>query len=294
MKKARRGSYEKMWGTFAAIAIGLAGAAQAMSADHPNHSESLPSMDTIKHLHDYQVIELRRYTTTDGAAPRFAKYFDSYFPEAFEQLGAMVFGQFLERANPNHFTWLRGYKDLPARPVVNASFYYGPLWREHREKINAILPDSDNVMLLHPLRPETGVTVLPAVDPVLEEKGAQGVGVMQVIAIKKGHEADVAQQAEALFASYRMAGVHPAGILVTLDVPNNFPQLPIRTDGPWLVWLGIVQDNKVLQNQLKPAMKTAAQTLLDTGLLREAPELIELNPTPRSRLRWLSDAQAGP
>ena len=30
-----------------------------------------------------------------------------------------------------------------------------------------------------------------------------------------------------------------ARFLVTLDVTNNFPQLPIRTDGPYLVWLGV-------------------------------------------------------
>jgi len=33
-------------------------------------------------------------------------------------------------------------------------------------------------------------------------------------------------------------------VLVTLDVPNNFPQLPVRTDGPYLVWLGIVRDTR--------------------------------------------------
>ncbi|WP_266159972.1 hypothetical protein [Dyella silvatica] len=293
MKSSHRRGYAVLFAIAAAIGIGLAGpAAAASQANH--HTESLPSMDSVKHLHGYQVIELRRYTTSEGARGRFARYFDTYFPEAFEQLGAMVFGQFLERANPNHFIWLRGYKDLQARPVVNASFYYGPLWREHRDKVNPILPDSDNVMLMQPLRPDTEISVLPAVDPVLEEKGAQGVGVMQLIAIKKGHEAAVAQQAEALFASYRLAGVHPAGILVTLDVPNNFPQLPIRSDGPWLVWLGVAQDNQVLEKQLKPAMKVAAQTLLDSGLLREAPELIELDPTPRSRLRWLPGAEASP
>jgi hypothetical protein len=283
-----------LFGICVAIATCLGGLALAAPTSATSHTETLPSMDTVKHLHDYQVIELRRYTTADGARGRFAKYFDTYFPEAFEQLGAMVFGQFLERANPNRFVWLRGYRDLQARPVVNASFYYGPLWREHREKINAILPDSDNVLLLRPLRPDTEVTVLPAVDPVLEEQGAQGVAVMQVIAIKKGHEAAVAQHAEALFNRYRVAGVRQAGILVTLDVPNNFPQLPIRTDGPWLVWIGIVQDNHVLEKQLKPAMNVAAKALVDTGLLREAPELVELDPTPRSRLRWLPGTEASP
>ncbi|KRE89535.1 hypothetical protein ASG87_04205 [Frateuria sp. Soil773] len=245
-------------------------------------------MQTVQHLRDYRVIEFRRYVTKDGERARFVKYFDTYFPEAFEQLGAMVFGQFTERGNPNRFTWLRGFKDLDARPVVNAAFYYGPLWKEHRLKVNAILPDSDNVMLMRPLHPDQGVTVLPAVDPVAEPSGAQGIVVAQIFAVRKGSEEAFARQAEAAFARYRIDGVHPAGVLVTLDVPNNFPQLPIRTDGPFLVWLGVVRDEATLATRLDPLLQAAEQALAGGGLLRGAPERVVMDPTARSRLRWLS------
>ena len=40
------------------------------------------------------------------------------------------------------------------------------------------------------------------------------------------------------------AGIREAAVLVTLDVTNNFPQLPVRSDGPYLVWLGIAPDDK--------------------------------------------------
>ncbi len=250
--------------------------------------------ESVKHLQEFQVIELRRYTTSDGARARFAKYFDTYFPEAFEQLGAMVFGQFLERDNPNHFTWLRGYKDLSARPIVNAAFYYGPLWKEHRSKVNAILPDSDNVMLMRPLHAEQGITVLPAIDPVDEDKGAQGVVVMQIFAVKKGSEEAFAKQAETAFSRYHIDGVHEAGVLVTLDVPNNFPQLPIRTDGPWLVWVGVVRDNATLDAKIAPVMKAVEQSLAGTDLLRGETERVVMNPTPRSRLRWREASPPAP
>lgn len=250
--------------------------------------------ESVKHLPSFQTIELRRYTTSDGARARFAKYFDTYFPEAFEQLGAMVFGQFLERGNPNHFTWLRGYKDLSARPVVCAEFYYGPLWKEHRSKVNAILPDSDNVILLQPLHPEQGLLVLPAVDPVDETKGAQGVAVMQIFPVKKGSEEVFAKQAEAAFSRYRIDGVREAGVLISLDVPNNFPQLPIRTDSPWLVWVGVVKDNATLDAEAAPAMKAVEQSLMAAGLLRGEIERVVMDPTPRSRLRWLESGQPSP
>ena len=273
------------------IVAGIALAA-AMSA-HGRPANEAPMMESVQHLKDYQVVEFRRYVTADGELAHFVKYFDAYFPEAFEQLGAMVFGQFTERGRPNRFTWLRGFHDINARPIVNAAFYYGPLWKEHRIKVNAILPDSDNVMLLRPLHPEHGISVLPAVDPVTEERGAQGIVVAQIFAVKKGREEAFAQQAEAAFDAYRVDGVHPAGVLVSLDVPNNFPQLPIRTDGPFLVWLGVVRDEATLDRRLAPILASAERSLATGGLLRGAPERVVMDPTPRSRLRWLAGAGAG-
>lgn len=256
------------------------------SAAAPVQAPQAAPMETVAHLHDFQVIELRRYTVKDGEREHFVKYFEAYFPEAIEQLGAMVFGQFTERGNPNHFTWLRGFKDLQARPVVNAAFYYGPLWREHRSQVNAILPDSDNVLLMKPLDAEHGVAVLPTVDPVAEPSGAHGVVVAQLFAIQPGGEQAFAQRARAAFARYRAAGAREAGVLVTLDVPNNFPQLPIRTDGPYLLWLGVVPDDQTLRNGLDTAIRQALPELTGMGLLRSAPELLVMDPTPRSRLRW--------
>jgi hypothetical protein len=243
-------------------------------------------METVKHLQDFQVVEFRRYTVAPGEREHFTRYFDTYFPEAFEQLGAMVFGQFHERADANHFTWLRGFKDINARPIVNSAFYYGPLWKEHRVKVNAILPDSDNVMLLRPARVDSGVTVLPAVEPVTEPDGAHGIVVAQVFPVDKGAEDAFAARAGSEFAHYATPGVHPAGVLVSLDVPNNFPQLPIRSDGPWVVWLGVVRDEQALHD-LEAAMVRSEKALAATGLLRGTAERIVMDPTPRSRLRWL-------
>ncbi|MFC5437797.1 NIPSNAP family protein [Rhodanobacter umsongensis] len=274
-------------GIVAGIAFGAALPA------HGTPANEAPMMESVQHLKDYQVVEFRRYVTADGELAHFVKYFDAYFPEAFEQLGAMVFGQFTERGQPNRFTWLRGFHDINARPIVNAAFYYGPLWKEHRLKVNAILPDSDNVSLLRPLHPDQGITVLPAVDPVIEDHGAQGIVVAQIFAVRKGSEEAFAERAQASFSTYHGEGVHPAGVLVSLDVPNNFPQLPIRTDGPFLVWLGVVKDQATLEQRLAPRLAAAEQSLLASGLLRGTPERVVMDPTPRSRLRWLPGATTG-
>lgn len=257
----------------------------AIPAQPSPPSAAAPAKDSVKHLQDYQVVELRRYTTAPGKRGDFVRYFDSYFPEAFEQLGAMIFGQFVERDDANRVAWLRGFKDIQARPVVNAAFYYGPLWREHRAKVNAILPDSDNVMLMRPLHVGSGITVLPAVDPVLEPEGARGVVVAQIFPARREQMDAFSSRAEKAFLAYDSQGVRTAGVLVSLDVPNNFPQLPIRQDGPWLVWLGVAQDNAALQ-VLSQRMDDAEQAMTEAGGLRGEIERIVMDPTPRSRLRW--------
>jgi hypothetical protein len=246
------------------------------------------AMDRVKHLKEFRVIELRRYTIKQGERVHFARYFETYFPDAFQQIGAIVFGSFYERRNATMFTWLRGFHTIEDRAIVNGAFYYGPLWKEHKTTLNNIIVDSDDVLLLEPLAPERGIPVLPAVDPVTEPGGASGIVVAQIFAVKPKSVEAFARAAEASFSAYRAAGARESGVLVTLDVQNNFPQLPVRTDGPYLVWLGVVKDNQVLERRVVPEAEGGARALAETGLLRGAPELVVLDPTARSRLRWLA------
>jgi hypothetical protein len=265
------------------VVIGICSLALARTS----HTTQKNTVDPAANLKDFQAIEFRRYTAKPGARQHFAQYFDTYFPDAFEQQGAIVAGSFFERKNQNGFIWIRGFHTIDARAVLNAAFYYGPLWKEHREMVNSLLDDTDNVMLLRPLGPERGITILPAIDPVTEANGAQGVMVAQIFSVKPDSVEAFAKAAEPAFAAYRAAGAREAAVLVTLDVKNNFPQLPVRTDGPFLVWLGVLKDNQMLEADFVPETEGALQALSATDLLRGAPELVVLDPTPRSRLRWL-------
>jgi hypothetical protein len=251
----------------------------AEPAMSPHTTELAPD-----HLRGFDVVELRRYTVSPGQRARFAAWFDAYFPEAFEQLGAMVFGQFLERDAPDHFFWLRGYHDMLDRPVVNSAFYYGPLWREHRTKVNAILPDSDNVLLMRAVAGHP-IPVLPAVDPLDEPNGAHGTLVVQLLPVAAGRADAVAAALADAATRYPREGVLDAGLLRTLDAPNNFPQLPVRNDGDWVAWIGLVRDADAL-SRLQPAMDAIERQFAATGELRAPAERIVAAPTPRSRLRW--------
>jgi hypothetical protein len=246
------------------------------------------SAEPSAYLSDFQVVEFRRYSIKPGGRQNFAKYFESFFPEAMEQTGAIAAGTFFERNNPNGFTWIRAFHTIEARAINNAQFYYGPVWKEHKNTMNELMTDSDNVLLLRPLIPERSLTILPPVDPITEAAGAQGVIVALIFAIKANSVDAFAKLAEPEFSSFQKSGARAAGVLVTLDTINNFPQLPVRTDGPFLVWLGILKDNQTLEKQFMPVVESSIKTLFGSDLVRSKPEVVVLDPTPRSRMRWVA------
>jgi hypothetical protein len=232
---------------------------------------------------EFPIVELRRYAMKPGERERFALTFDSYFPEVFQQLGGIVFGQGLERANDTWFTWLRGFPTYDARAEGLWAMYTGPLWKEHAARMNDRMVDAGNVLLLRPLAPGRGLSVLPSVDVVAER--ARGIVVLQVFAVQPGKVDALASRAEDFFATYRAKGAREAGVLVTLDRPNNFPRHAVRDDGPFLVWLGLVEDEHALSEVTLLAQR-AAGSLASSALLRGETELVVLDPTSRSRLRW--------
>lgn len=260
---------------------------QAFSEDDGKTWETNWTMDMTRDdrpAKEFPVVEFRRYTLEPGEREHFVRSFEAWFPEAFQQLGALALGQFRERDTPSRFTWFRGFPNLDARAVVNTAFYSGSLWKEHAAAMNDRLVDSDDVLLLHPLTPDRGIPVLPAVDPVSQTPPAGSVVVAQLFTVDPGSVEAFAREAEGAFAGYRAAGARESGLLVTLDVPNNYPRLPIRTDGPHLLWLGTLEGEEALAG-FRPLAERSAKALSATGLLRAAPELIVLDPTRRSRLR---------
>jgi hypothetical protein len=198
----------------------------------------------------------------------------------------MVFGQFLESEDGSRFTWLRGYRDMDARARVNALFYYGPLWRERGGAMNQLMVDSDQVLPLRPLNPGSRVPVMPPADPRADPAAGRGLAVMQIFQVRQDAIESFARDSQSMLATYERAGARQAGMLVTLDAPNNFPQLPALEDGPYLVWLGMVADGASLARDLRPAMDAAMPRWRDDARLVRPPEMVVMEPTARSRMRW--------
>src|SRR5438552_3640450 len=103
-------------------AVGLTPAAQRQPANQ--------IMNDINPLSSFQVIEFRHYTIKEGEREHFIRYFETYFPEAFEQLGALALGQFRERGITRRFAWWRGFHTRSDGPIVNGAFDFRPVPRE--------------------------------------------------------------------------------------------------------------------------------------------------------------------
>lgn len=146
------------------------------------------------------VLELRRYQLHPGRRDELISLFEREFVEPQEEAGAHLFGLFRVPSSPDSFLWLRGFSSLEARFDALSAFYSGPVWRRFREEANATMVDSDNVLLLRPV-----VRGLASPPP--------GSGVHVSL--------------EASPSAFAVFETDPS--------PNNFPQLPVRTDGPFTV-----------------------------------------------------------
>jgi hypothetical protein len=239
-----------------------------------------------EHLRNFPIVELRRYKIKAGERANFGAYFETYFPEAFQQLSVMIFGSFFERKSPERFAWFRGFHDNFHRGYANSSFYYGPVWREHRSRMNDRLEDSDNVLQLTPVDPSRPMPVLPAVDPVLDTRADPGVVVAVVYPIRPGEETKFLARSSVVFEPYRRVGLREVTVLRSLDANNPFPQLPLRTDGPFVVWLGVGPSRPDFETGVLPEIDAIRTPDPAESALRSGPELVTLDPTRRSRLRW--------
>ena len=102
------------------------------------------------------LVELRQYTLHPGQRETLVSLFEREFIETQEAAGIRVLGQFEDLDGPDRFVWFRGFADMDARREGLGRFYGGKVWAEHRDAANATMVDSDDVLLLRPVRPSGG------------------------------------------------------------------------------------------------------------------------------------------
>jgi hypothetical protein len=122
------------------------------------------------------VVELRQYTLKPRQRDVLIELFEREFIESQEATGMRIIGTFRDLDNPDHFLWLRGFSDMPARAQALEEFYGGPVRKKNREAANATMIDSDNVLLLRPARSGSRFSLANAKRPSLgSTETAKGV-----------------------------------------------------------------------------------------------------------------------
>lgn len=179
------------------------------------------------------VFELRQYTVKGGTRAAFTRLFEAQLVASQDAVGSHVRAVFRDLDDPDRFVWMRGFADMPARKAALEAFYYGPVWKAHREQANGMIVDSDNVLLLKPVAGMIG------------PRAIGGRGLVR-IAIHRLRDVDPAAFAEA-FAARLQPAIAAAGgrvtvTLVTETAPNDFPRLPVREKDPVFLWIAHFPD----------------------------------------------------
>jgi len=179
------------------------------------------------------VFELRQYTVKGGTRAAFTQLFGQRFVTSQDDVGSHVRAVFRDLDDPDRFVWMRGFADMPARKAALEAFYFGPAWKAHREQANAMIVDSDNVLLLKPVTGAIGPAALG------------GNGLIR-IAIHRLRDVDPAAFEEAFATRLQPAIVAAGGrvtaTLVTETAANTFPRLPVREHDPVFVWIARFPD----------------------------------------------------
>jgi hypothetical protein len=238
------------------------------------------------------VVELRQYALHAGRREDLIDLFDNEFLQPQEVVGLTVMGQFRDLEDPDSFLWLRGFAGMEIRPTALSKFYDGPVWRANRDRANATMIDSDNVLLLRPARPNSGFPEVARPDgpTPLERDETNGLLSATIYYLKRPAEGAFVDFFESQLAPVlRRAGASVAAYYTTEPSPNNFPRLPVRENEPVLAWFSRFTDPAAyrryalgfrLSDGLRPALAHRLASFLSSD-----PEIHGLLPTSRSRLR---------
>jgi hypothetical protein len=231
------------------------------------------------------VVDLRQYTLHPGRRDTLIELFDTYFVDGQERTGMHIAGQFRDLDDPDRFVWIRGFRDLPARAAALNAFYYGPLWREHSAAANATMIDSDDALLLQPVRLGPGYPALDAPRP-----DVVGDSVVAGAVYHRGGPDDqfVEFFTDQVVPVLSATGAEPVAVFESLVAENNFPQLPLR-DEVVLAWFARFADDAAYDEHrrrlaISRVWRERVLPELVCRSVKPAQEL-RLRPTARSQFR---------
>lgn len=227
------------------------------------------------------VIELRQYTLKPGRRDELVELFESELIAGQQAAGMRIIGQFHDLDDPDRFVWLRGFADMAARKRALADFYGGPVWQAHRAAANDTMIDSDNVLLLRPAYPGSNFDLSSSAN-------AQDEG--RIFATVQYFDAPISDEALSFFALVMVAvwsrmGAPVLASFVTEYADNNYPALPVRADEHVLLWFSRHADEAAHRRHVEQLAQWPQVSAAWARLAPRSPEVLKLQPTPRSWLR---------
>jgi hypothetical protein len=159
---------------------------------------------------------------------------------------------------------MRAFPDTAARTTALAAFYDGPAWAAPRDRANATMIDSDDVLQLQPHRAQDALHLpVDHRDPPTTDRDSTVLVVIEPV----GEDRDVDRLIATTVASLG-AEAQTLGVYVTDPSPNGFPRLPVRTDRV-AVWVGRPPSGRLAVGDRGPGQR----------------QVLRLAPTARSLLR---------
>ena len=236
------------------------------------------------------VFELRQYTLLPGQRDVLADVFDDNFVEGQEAVGMRIVGQNRDLDDPDRLVWVRGFRDMESRKEALTTFYSGPVWKAHGRLAAGTMVDSDNVLLLRPLRPDT---VFAPSTVKLPPPGTRGPGKGVLVASIVYVERNTPSEFGAFFRTqlqprWEQAGGSVIAQMVSEHSPNTYPALPVREKESVFVWFSLFPDQAALAEQQRK-LAQSAEWRAAAGQLsawtHHKIETLRLEPTARSRLQ---------
>jgi hypothetical protein len=208
--------------------------------------------------------------------------FEREFVETQEEVGMQVIGTFRDLEKPDRFVWLRGFQDMTSRAAQLQRFYGGPIWKAHRDAANITMIDSDNVLLLRPITPQSGFDLAGVARAARDSKQTNtGVIVARIYHLSGDAEEFAEWFNEDVAPLLRETDVPILGAFVTEHHPNTFPALPVREDANVFVWFTRLPDRADYDRRISEK----EVSLKVSERIKANPEVLFLAPTARSLLR---------
>jgi quinol monooxygenase YgiN len=244
----------------------------------------------LKRMSADTVFELRQYTLHPGQRDTLIDVFDDQFVEGQEAQGMRIIGQMRDLDDPDRFAWLRSFRDMEARKDALTKFYSGPVWKAHGRLAAGTMVDSDNVLLLKPLRPDTVFAPSTIQLPPPGTRGpGKGVLLANIVYVEKKTPNEFGEFFEKeLRPQWERAGATVIAEMVSEHSPNTYPALPVRERESVFVWFALFADQASAdkhQRALAQSMEWREAVGKLTGWTHHRIEVLRLQPTARSRLQ---------